>query len=66
MPNCDWGRPCNCNDCIDTHIPTECSYCKEKPIVTIRILETDRKGMTGYSTFGFCNEHVHLKEKYSR
>ena len=57
MPNCDWGRPCSCYECIAADIPKECKYCKEKPIHTIRELETDRKGMTGYVTIGYCIEH---------
>ena len=61
MPNCDWGRPCSCEDCreIDENLSKnmKCCQCDKKAEKYTRVLTTDRKGVTGYITTAYCKDH---------
>lgn len=67
MPNCDWGRACNCRECTESMINriTKCSYCDNKHMKVIIDYECDRKGIGSYKAIGLCEEHYkqYLEEK---
>jgi predicted RNA-binding Zn-ribbon protein involved in translation (DUF1610 family) len=52
MPNCDWGRPCDCKDCRTTYEKVACPNCGfQKTISIVRDtigFSTDNKGIGGY------------------
>ncbi|KAL0471196.1 hypothetical protein QR685DRAFT_525717 [Neurospora intermedia] len=56
-PNCDWGRPCDCSECMETARKPICEICKVKPTVhTSAALGRDRKGISGYTFTSVCEE----------
>jgi hypothetical protein len=57
MPNCDWGRPCNCSDCATEIQNNKCCKCDDYSSNFTRSLITDRKGISGYITSGYCEGH---------
>jgi hypothetical protein len=57
MPNCDWGRPCNCIDCRTDRFKVDCPHCgfsNALKVVGGSEYHTDRKGM-GYYEFTYPN-----------
>ncbi|MEK5393988.1 hypothetical protein NSQ59_27190 [Margalitia sp. FSL K6-0131] len=51
MPNCDWGRPCDCKDCRTDHFSVICPHCGFKNALKVignAELKTDKKGRSGY------------------
>ncbi|MGD6815488.1 hypothetical protein ACQCVE_00240 [Metabacillus sp. 113a] len=62
MPNCDWGRPCNCLDCRTNRFSIHCEACGFDTMVSYVMSEvgghTDKKGMFSY-------EFKEQTEKYS-
>lgn len=52
MPNCDWGRPCDCKDCRKEVLTIECPYCsfnnKVSYLRNSAGLIMDRKGLSDY------------------
>ena len=54
MPNCDWGKPCNCSECSTLDKDIICPTCGCKNHVVIKMDSqwvVDRKGF-GY--YDFC------------
>lgn len=52
MPNCDWGRPCDCIECSTKIFSIKCPSCNfETSVSYVSGSEgsTDRKGIWGYS-----------------
>ncbi len=61
MPNCDWGRPCDCKECRTVYKNIDCPNCGFTNVVAI-VRETvgyvtDRKGISSYE-FAISNEPV--------
>jgi hypothetical protein len=64
MPNCDWGRPCDCNECcgdradsVRDQLGKPCGYCRKNPATGVHHNFTvDRKGMGGYDAVPCCGE----------
>lgn len=53
MPNCDWGRPCDCSDCRTERFPVVCAHCGFKNVLRVEggsEYKVDRKGL-GYYDF---------------
>jgi hypothetical protein len=52
MPNCDWGRPCDCIDCRTVYEKIKCTECGfENTVPIVRIVKgysVDKKGVGGY------------------
>ncbi len=64
MPNCDWGRPCDCRECTDMHRRDICDICNEnKTIITHSQYEIDRKGMGYYEFINYCQKCWKGKKK---
>jgi len=57
MPNCDWGRPCDCTECSERRHESTCHLCNEKATKFITKYITDRKGIGDYYTKSLCNIH---------
>ncbi len=52
MPNCDWGRPCDCLDCRTVYDEIECPQCGFKNVVSIvrtASYTVDHKGIGDYN-----------------
>jgi len=57
MPNCDWGRPCNCRECTEMNRRDKCDICNEsKTILTHSQYEMDRKGRSSYEFINYCQK----------
>ncbi len=57
MPNCDWGRPCNCRECTEMNRRDVCEICNEyKTIITHSQYEMDRKGRSSYNFINYCQK----------
>lgn len=55
MPNCDWGRPCNCRECTEMFSKEICEVCNEnKTYTTNSFYEYDRKGRGYYNFTSYC------------
>jgi hypothetical protein len=62
MPNCDWGRPCDCGECsgdredrVRADLGKPCGYCRKSPATVVRHdFTVDRKGMGGYDAVACC------------
>lgn len=64
MPNCDWGRPCNCRECTDMHRTDICDICKKyKTIIINSEYEIDRKGIGYYNFINYCQKCWDDKKK---
>ncbi|MCU5202951.1 hypothetical protein [Bacillus paranthracis] len=51
MPNCDWGRPCDCKDCRTDQFSIICSHCGFNNVLNVlgsAELKSDKKGSSGY------------------
>ncbi|MGE7924742.1 hypothetical protein ACQKND_16385 [Viridibacillus arvi] len=51
MPNCDWGRPCDCLDCRTSTIRVLCPHCgfnNALSVIGYSTFSIDRKGVGGY------------------
>lgn len=63
MPNCDWGRPCDCRDCTDMHRREICDICNNnKTIITHSQYEVSRKGIGYYDFTNYCQKCWKEKE----
>lgn len=63
MPNCDWGRPCDCSDCRPSPGQRQCIVCGVKPgTIVIKKDGMDRKGMS-YIIFDTYCEQCHKPQK---
>ncbi|WP_348622571.1 hypothetical protein [Paenibacillus polymyxa] len=54
MPNCDWGRPCDCSDCrelIDTHVCPSCGFSNRVSVIRSSRWVDDLKHGGGYYEF---------------
>lgn len=53
MPNCDWGKPCNCIDCRTNRFSIPCEARGFRTVVSYIMTEiggtTDRKGLFSYN-----------------
>jgi len=70
MPNCDWGRPCDCSECSGGRrqqaLQSTCSSfgCNQPPTETVDTLGVDRKGISSYGTRAYCSScYKTLREK---
>lgn len=67
MPNCDWGRACDCKECNEGRRRDICDRCnKNKSTHFIDSYSTDRKGISAYLTTSICDEcwDKYYKEQY--
>ena len=61
MPNCEWGRPCDCTECSgsrrDSALKSQCSRfgCNNESTKTVSAFSCDGKDVGSYSTRGYCN-----------
>ncbi len=64
MPNCDWGRPCNCRECTEMNRKEICDICIEnKTIITHSQYEMGRKGISYYRFINYCQKCWDEKKK---
>jgi len=67
MPNCDWGKPCECSECR-TYEAIACPQCSFENIVEI-VYDVanyfrDRKGL-GYYEFSLSEELKKSKKRFN-
>ncbi len=57
MPNCDWGRPCDCRECTEMSRTEICQICsKNKTFKTQSEYIIDRKGRHYYDFINYCSK----------
>jgi hypothetical protein len=61
MPNCDWGRPCDCAECDGDRVEAAtyrtgglCSWCPAPAVMVYTEHTVDRKGMPGIDAHACC------------
>ena len=65
MPNCDWGDPCDCIDCLSNKKGNKCDIynCDKIPIHSRTNYNTDRKSMSYYTISEYCEIHYNELKK---
>jgi hypothetical protein len=60
MPNCDFGKPCDCPDCSEKINIQTCSNCNNDVYKIINEYNIDRKGIGYYDYYGLCENHYSI------
>lgn len=54
MPNCDWGRPCDCRDCVERFTRDMKCKCGADPVHTASCVVYGRKGDADMTYRVYC------------
>ncbi|AFQ30603.1 hypothetical protein BK764_14645 [Bacillus thuringiensis serovar israelensis] len=55
MPNCDWGKPCDCLDCRTKRFPVVCTHCGFENILRVVGSSEYKMGRKGLGDYEFTH-----------